>query len=75
MSKNILNIEIKSPRHLASKQNNVEFSDVNIRTNIYYIDTSIWIDSLAIMVLDTKCISCHKLITCIDNKNYTKRLF
>lgn len=31
MSKNILNIEIKSPRHLASKQNNINFSDVNIK--------------------------------------------
>lgn len=42
---------------------------------MYYVDTSIWIDSLAIMVLDTKCISCPKLIIYMEGKNYTESLF
>lgn len=71
----VVSAEIKLPRHLASKQNNMKFSDINIRTNMYYVDTSIWIDSLAIMVLDTKCISWPKLIIYMEGKNYTESLF
>lgn len=72
----VYNAEVKLPRYLTSKQNNVEFNDLSAVTNIYYIEISIWVGSpLAIMVLYSKSISCPKWILYAEDRNNTKRFF
>lgn len=58
---NAVSTEVKLSKYLISKQNNVEFSDLNTVTSIYYVEIFVWIGSpLTIMILYSKCISCPK---------------